>query len=111
MSARTIVGRIAAVACVIVGGLAVMEHKAGAAEPGCTVTRAEYAKIKRGMPLDRVVRIVGCKGRTSYAATLYGTRYVDRTWHPSTSRYGTVAVSFKGKRGQAVKVTSKWVVW
>lgn len=100
-----------AIVAVIVGGLLVSAHKADAAAPACSVTRAEYAKIRPGMTLDRVVRIVGCKGRTSYAGTIGGTRYVDRTWRPETSRYGTVAVSFKGTRGNPVKVTDKWVVW
>lgn len=99
-----------AVVAAIVGGIALADH-AEAAAPGCSVSRSEYAKIHRGMTLDRVTRIVGCAGRTSYAATIGGTRYVDKTYRVDTDRWGTASVSFEGKRGKPVRVTSKWVVW
>jgi hypothetical protein len=100
-----------AVVAVIVGGLLVMDAKADAAAPGCTVTRAEYAKVHRGMTMDRVARIVGCAGKTSSAMTIGGTRYVDKTYRVYTGRWGMASVSFEGSRGNPVRVTSKWVVW
>lgn len=107
---RQILGGLALTLTMAVGALA-LTGPAEAAAPGCSVSRSEYAKIKRGMTLDRVTRIVGCSGRTSYAQTIGGTRYVDKTYRVTTDRWGTASVSYKGTRGNPVRVTSKWVVW
>lgn len=81
-----------ALSVAVVGGLAVVAPAAEAANPAC-MSRPEFTKIKHGMTLTKVSKIVGSKGRVQVAAG----GFVIRGWN-TCAAFHVTNVSFTNGR-------------
>lgn len=103
----------AAAVAVVASPLALSTSAHATGSPGC-VTKAEFSQVKRGMTVDRVSRIFGTKGTTSYVYVGTYAFSLSKEYRPCQpwTAYSEVDVSFtKNHRGEAWRVDGKSAFW
>lgn len=68
-------------------------YSTGGSSNGKCATRAEYRRIKRGMTLTKVKRIVGSKGQLNFSSSVVKVRQ----WATCSNEYGVMTVGFNGR--------------
>ncbi|TYL45332.1 hypothetical protein FXB39_18540 [Nocardioides sp. BGMRC 2183] len=76
------------------------------------VSKPEYKKVKKGMPIKKVHKIFGTSGKqtVSYPAP-GGGKIVGRAYKVCTSKKGAVGVSYVIKPGKEPVLGAKTAVW
>ncbi|WP_141014540.1 hypothetical protein [Nocardioides sambongensis] len=87
------------------------DRGADRAAKGC-VTKAEYKKVKKGMPIAKVHKIFGTAGKQTVSVPgVGGGKVVGRAYKVCTSKKGAVGVSYVVKPGKKPVLGAKTAVW
>jgi len=110
MRKRIFVATTGATAAALLGGIGAAAP--AQADPGSKgyVTRAEFSKIRKGMPMTKVHRIFGANGKQTAYYSGYpsiGIKAEQDREYKTASRYGFADVTYYKVNG-VWKVHSKW---